>query len=265
MWLRNKGNLQKNTMNKSFFKDQLLTMPRWFKQSTVIGIDLLMGWLAVVLAVNLRFESTLPIGPMHAWLFALAVALALPIFITMGLYRAIFRYAGLQVIFTLNKALALYTGLYLLVFAVVGVPEVPRSLGLAQPMVFAFLVMSSRLFARHWLGGMGLKARSSLVKPVLIYGAGSAGRQLANSIYQSQELVAVGFVDDDDRLHGQSLNGLTIHDPQTLARVITDKQVVEIYLALPSVPRKRRNEIIEELKSLPVKVLTLPGLMDLKV
>jgi FlaA1/EpsC-like NDP-sugar epimerase len=250
-------------MPQTRFKNSLLNFPRQVKQLIVVLADLLMAWLAVVLAVDLRFESSLPVGAMHVWLYALAVALALPIFMTTGLYRAIFRYAGLQVIFSLNKALALYTALYLLVFTVVGVPGVPRSLGLAQPMVFAFLVMSSRLFARHWLGGMGLKARSSLVKPVLIYGAGSAGRQLANSIYQSQELVAVGYVDDDDRLHGHSLNGLTIYDPQTLARVVADKQVVEIYLALPSVSRKRRNEIIEALKPLSVKVLTLPGLMDL--
>ena len=250
-------------MPQTRFKSTLLNIPRQAKQLIVVLADLLMAWLAVVLAVDLRFEASLPVGPIHAWLFALAVALALPIFMTTGLYRAIFRYAGLQVIFTLNKTLALYTALYLLVFSVVGVPGVPRSLGLAQPMVFAFLVMSSRLFARHWLGGMGLKARMNLAKPVLIYGAGSAGRQLANSIYQSQEVVAVGYVDDDDRLHGHSLNGLTIHDPQTLARVVADKQVVEIYLALPSVSRKRRNEIIEALKPLSVKVLTLPGLMDL--
>jgi FlaA1/EpsC-like NDP-sugar epimerase len=250
-------------MPQNIFKTKLLNIDRSVKQLIVVAADLLMAWLAVVLAVDLRFESSLPVGPIHAWLYMLAVALALPIFMTTGLYRAIFRYAGLQVIFSLNKALALYSALYLLVFTVVGVPGVPRSLGLAQPMVFAFFVMSSRLFARHWLGGMGLKARLKLAKPVLIYGAGSAGRQLANSIYQSQELVAVGYVDDDDRLHGHSLNGLTIYNPQALAQVVADKQVGEVYLALPSVSRKRRNEIIEELKPLSVKVLTLPGLMDL--
>jgi FlaA1/EpsC-like NDP-sugar epimerase len=250
-------------MYKSIVKEQLLKKPRRFKQLTVIGVDLLMAWVAVLLAVDLRFESFLPVGQIHAWLYVSSVALALPIFVTSGLYRAIFRYAGLQVVFSLNKALALYTAFYLLMFTVVGIPGVPRSLGLTQPMVFSFLVMSSRLFARYWLGGMGLKARKNLAKPVLIYGAGSAGRQLANSIYQSQELVAVGYVDDDERLHGHSLNGLTIHDPQTLARLVVDKQVVEIYLALPSVSRKRRNEIIEYIKLLHVKVLTLPGLMDL--
>jgi FlaA1/EpsC-like NDP-sugar epimerase len=250
-------------MSNTILRTALLKKPRWFKQLIVIGLDLLMAWVAVLLAVDVRFESSLPLGAVHAWLFLVAVALMLPLFVSMGLYRAIFRYAGLQVIFSLNKALALFAVLYMGVFTLVGVPGVPRSLGLAQPMIFAFLVMSSRLFARYWLGGMGLKARLQVARPVLIYGAGSAGRQLANSIYQSQELVAVGYVDDDDRLHGHSLNGLTIYNPQSLAQVVTDKQVGEVYLALPSVSRKRRNEIIESLKPLPVKVLTLPGLMDL--
>ncbi len=72
----------------------------------VLAADLLMAWVAVVLAVELRFESPLPIGAMHPWLFLVAGGLILPLFTVMGLYRTIFRYAGLQVIFCLNKALA---------------------------------------------------------------------------------------------------------------------------------------------------------------
>ena len=250
-------------MPNSLVRNQLSQTPRGVKQLIVVGVDVALLLLSSILVLDLRMEGFTPFNAADAWLFGVGVVLALPIFTTMGLYRAIFRYAGLQVVFALNKALALYTVLYVLVFTVVGVPGVPRSLGLAQPMLFAFLVMSSRLFARHWLGGMGLKAKLRMAKPVLIYGAGSAGRQLANSIYQSQELVAVGYVDDDDRLHGHSLNGVPIFAPQQLAQVVASKQVVEILLALPSVPRKRRNEIIEMLKPLPVKVLTLPGLMDL--
>jgi len=250
-------------MKRQQLKKILLNSERTTKQLLVVAVDLLMAWLAVMLAVDLRFESFMPLSLLHAWLFAFSVVFLIPIFLATGMYKAIFRHIGLRVIFSLNKALAIYAVLYMLLFSLVGVPGVPRSLGLAQPMVFAFLMMCSRLFARHWLGGVDPNGRSSLVKNVLIYGAGAAGRQLANSIYQSQELKVVGFVDDDKRLHGRSLNGLTIYAPETLALLVADKQVIEIYLALPSVPRKRRNKIIEVLKPLPVKVLTLPGLMDL--
>jgi FlaA1/EpsC-like NDP-sugar epimerase len=250
-------------MYKTFTRERLLTKPRWIKQLIVIGVDLLIAWVAVLLAVNLLYQSLVPIGITHLWLFLISVAVILPLFVTSGLYRAIFRYAGLQVIFSLSKALAVYSSLYILVFTLVGVPGVPRSLGLTQPMFFTILVMSSRIFARHWLGGMGLKARLKLASRVLIYGAGSAGRQLANSIVQSQDLVVVGFVDDDVGLQGHSLNGLTIYGPQNLAQLVADKHVLEIHLALPSVSRKRRNEIIETLKPLSVKVLTLPSFYDI--
>ncbi len=250
-------------MPQSKFRQTLIKTPRPVKQAIVVALDLVLLLLSSQVVMAMRLEYMTAFDMPDAWMFGVGALIALPVFTVMGLYRAIFRYAGLQVVFALNKALALYTLLYVLVFTVVGVPGVPRSLGLAQPMLFAFLVMSSRLFARHWLGGMGLKAKLHMATPVLIYGAGSAGRQLANSIYQSQELVAVGYVDDDDRLHGHNLNGLEIFSPQDSAKVVADKGVKEIYLALPSIARRRRNEIIELLKPLPAKVLTLPGLMDL--
>ena len=250
-------------MEQFHFKRIFLNLPRKIKQLLVIISDLLMIWVAVYLAVYFRFESSIPKGTIYILLFSVASVFVLPIFVSMGMYRAIFRYSGLQVIYSLNKALALFAALYLVVFTLVGVRGVPRSVGLTQPMIFAFLAMSSRLFVRYWFGSIERKDSLKLAKRVLIYGAGSAGRQLANSIYQSHELVAVGYVDDDDRLHGHSLNGLTIYNPRALSEVVADKKVDEVYLALPSVTRKRRNEIIEALKYLPVKVLTLPGLMDL--
>ena len=109
-------------MPQSQLKASLLNYPRRFKQLLVLTVDLLMAWVAVVLAVDLRFEPGLPLGAMHAWLFLVAAGLMLPLFVSMGLYRAIFRYAGLQVIFSLNKALALFALLYMAVFTLVGVP-----------------------------------------------------------------------------------------------------------------------------------------------
>jgi FlaA1/EpsC-like NDP-sugar epimerase len=241
----------------------LLRIPRRGKQSLAVAADLLMGLLAVILAVDLRLEGFVSISAVHLWPSLACGLLAPPIFTALGLYRAIFRYSGLQALFTLNKALAAYALAYATLFTVQGVEGVPRALGLIQPMIFAFLVIGSRLFLRYWLGGIGLKLSSSQARPVLIYGAGSAGRQLANSIYQSSELRAVGFVDDDDRLHGHVLNGLPIHAPKDLPALVSRTGVHEIYLALPSASRHRRNEILQELKGFHLKVMTLPGLMDL--
>ncbi len=77
-------------MYRSIFKAVLLKQPRQLKQLLVLAADLIMAWVAVVLAVNLRFESSLQLGAMHAWLFLVAVGIMLPLFVSMGMYRAIF-------------------------------------------------------------------------------------------------------------------------------------------------------------------------------
>lgn len=199
----------------------------------------------------------------HTRMFLLSLACFLPIFISMGLYRAIFRFAGLQVIFSLNKAMAIYTLIYASVFTVFGIDEVPRSVGLLQPLLFGFGITSSRLFVRYWLGGYGPSKSVSEIPKVLIYGAGSAGRQLVGGLVTASDVCVVGYVDDDDRLHGHNLNGLNIYSPKELRAVVDSKQVSQIFLAIPSATQRRRNDVINQLLPLQVQVRTLPGLADL--
>ena len=250
-------------MLKTKFKNVLLASPRGLKQSLAALADVLLCMVAVCLALDLRLEDTVPLGLAHAWLFGVGVVIFTPLFITMGLYRAIFRYAGMQVVFTLNKALAVYTLIYASVFTVIGVPGVPRMLGLLQPLLFGLGIMSSRLFVRYWLGGVSTRPKTDQAPRVLIYGAGSAGRQLASGLATSPDLKVVGFVDDDDRLHGHSLNGLPIYAPDSLGETVPRREVTQIFLAIPSVSQRRRNEVINALLPLRVQVRTLPGLMDL--
>ena len=244
-------------------KQQLLLEPRWSKQTMAVCADVLLCAAAVFLALDLRLESNVPFSEAHAWLFGVGLLVFIPLFIAMGLYRAIFRYAGLQVVFTLNKALAVYTLIYASVFTVIGVPGVPRMLGLLQPLLFGLGIMSSRLFVRYWLGGVGVRPNTAQVPRVLIYGAGSAGRQLASGLASSHDVTVVGYVDDDDRLHGHSLNGLQIYAPQSLSDTVKRRGISQIFLALPSVSQRRRNEVINALLPLRVQVRTLPSLMDL--
>lgn len=241
----------------------LLTSPRLFKQALAVLSDVIICAIAVQLAMDLRLETHSPWGFQHTWLLMTGLALFIPVFTSMGLYRAIFRYAGLQVIFSLNKAMVVYGSLYASLFTVLGIDQVPRSLGLLQPLIFGLGIVSSRLFVRYWLGGIHSTNLLGATPRALIYGAGSAGRQLAGGLFPSSDIKVVGYVDDDDRLHGHNLNGLNIYSPKELARVVEKKGVSQIFLAIPSVSQRRRNEVINELLSLRVQVRTLPGLADL--
>jgi len=241
----------------------LLASPRFFKQALAVVSDLIICAIAVQLAMDLRLETHSYWGIQHTLLLLVGIFLFIPIFVGMGLYRAIFRFAGLKVIFSLNKAMAVYAMLYAAVITGFGMGELPRSLGLLQPLIFGLGIVSSRLFVRYWLGGFGRRNLMGLIPRALIYGAGSAGRQLAGGLLTSSDVRIVGYVDDDDRLHGHSLNGLNIYSPHELARVVQSKKVTQIILAIPSVSQRRRNEVINELLPLRVQVSTLPGLADL--
>jgi FlaA1/EpsC-like NDP-sugar epimerase len=244
-------------------KSILTLSPRLFKQAIAILSDIVICAIAVQLAMDLRMEMHVPWGISHTWMFGLSLVFFLPIFFTLGLYRAIFRFAGLQVMFSLNKAIALYSLPYASIFTLVGISQIPRSVGLLQPLIFGLGIVSSRLFVLYWLGGFDNKNFLPFRPKALIYGAGSAGRQLAGGLLSSSDVRVVGFIDDDDRLHGHNLNGLNIYSPNDLARIVERKQVSQIFLAIPSVSQRRRNEVINQLFPLHVQVRTLPGLADL--
>jgi FlaA1/EpsC-like NDP-sugar epimerase len=242
----------------------LLLLPRPFKRALALGADVLMCAITVWMAFNLRLESWTAWSPAHFTAFAGAAAFALPLFIVFGLYRAIFRYAGLPALMTVLKASTIYAVIYGFAFTWVGMPGVPRSVGLLQPLLLLLGVTLSRAFVRYWLGGIyqGIVGRRGLPQ-VLIYGAGSAGRQLAAALKTSPELVVVGLLDDDDRLHGQVLNGLKIYDPAAIVGVVNKLRVTQVFLAIPSVSRARRNEILELVRAAHVQVRTLPGVLEL--
>jgi FlaA1/EpsC-like NDP-sugar epimerase len=244
-------------------RNSLLAYPRLVKQSLAVVSDVIICAIAVQLSMDLRLEAHSSWGFQHTWMLLAGLSLFIPIFIGMDLYRAIFRFAGLQIIYSLNKAMSVYALLYAAVFTVIGIDEVPRSVGLLQPLIFGLGIVSSRLFVRYWLGGFGRSNLMVSTPRALIYGAGSAGRQLAGGLLTSSDVKIVGYVDDDDRLHGHNLNGLNIFSPHKLASVVQSKQVTQIFLAIPSVSQRRRNEVISELLPLHVQVRTLPSLADL--
>ena len=242
----------------------MLALPRPAKRLMALSVDTLLCVLTVWLALCLRLESwVIPQGTQ--WLaMGLSPLLALPVFVVCGLYRAIFRYAGLPALMTVVKAVSIYAVLYALALVLLVLPGVPRTLGILQPLLLLLSIGASRVLARYWLSStyISLIKRNALPK-VLIYGAGSAGYQLAAAMAHSLEMRAVGFLDDDVRLHGQVMSGLTVYNPALLKELVLQLDVSNVLLALPSATRRRRNEILELMRQAHVSVRTLPGLMDL--
>ena len=241
----------------------LLGMHRGAKRLVVVAVDVAFCWVAVWLAFDLRLESWLPFNANMAFASVASTAIALPLFVAFGLYRAIFRYAGIDALYAIFKSVAIYAFVFVSIFTLVGVAGVPRTVGIIQPTLLAVFVLMSRVIARYWLGGLYRRISKADAHRLLIYGAGSAGRQLASALANSAELRPVGYLDDDDRLHGQTLNGLKIYNPSRLEELVVKLNVQDVLLAMPSASRARRNEVLALTRKARVQVRTLPGLADL--
>lgn len=242
----------------------VLALPRPIKRGVVLIIDTGLCMLSVWLAFYLRLGDFVPISRTLLLPALVSVVLTIPLFILSGLYRAIFRYSGLSAMLTMTRAMLLYGLIFSGVFTFYGVDGIPRTIGFIQPILLFLLVGGSRAAARVWLGGLYNKLlRKSSLPKALIYGAGSAGRQLASAMVNSPEIRVVGFLDDDDRLHGHVLNGLPIYNPEDLSEIVAESGVTDVLLALPSVSSHRRNEILNSLKPLRIAIRTLPGLSDI--
>ena len=248
----------------SRFAAPALALSRPTKRGIVLAVDAGLCILSVWLAFYLRMGSFVSLSGPPIWPVLASVLLALPLFVSSGLYRAIFRYSGLPAMMAVGRAMLLYGLAFAGIFTFWGVEGVPRTIGLIQPLLLLLLVGASRAAARVWLGGLyHQQLRKSSLPQVLIYGAGNAGRQLASAMANSPEMRVVGFLDDDDRLHGHVLNGLPIHNPNSLGEVLAEVPVANVLLAVPSVTRQRRNDILKSLSAHKVAVRTLPGLSDI--
>lgn len=244
-----------------------LDLPRGIKRGIVLSLDIALCALAAWVAFYLRLGEWISFGN-SSWhldyTFAVGLFLSIPIFVVSGFYRAIFRYSGWTALKTIVKSSALYGVIYAAIFTFYGVPGVPRTVGLIQPILLLIFVGASRAIASKWLGG-SYKKRLYLNSSsrALVYGAGATGRQLADALVNNHEIKVVGFIDDDRSLAGSTLNGLAIHSSGQLADLIRKQRVTDILLAIPSASRQRRNQILADLQSLHIAVRSLPSVVDL--
>ena len=240
----------------------VLAMPQPAKRAVACCIDIVLCVLATWIAFYLRLGVWIMLSG-NQWISViLAIALSVPIFTLAGVYRTIFRYSGAAALLTITQATLVYGVVYATIITVIQIDAVPRTVGIIQPVLAFLFIATSRVVASWWLGGN--YARLVKRKPdraVMIYGAGSAGRQLFQAL-MTTEMRVRGFIDDDPMLHGRVLLGKPIYSADDIAGLVRRHTLSDILLALPSASRKRRSEILSMIGPLAVAVRTIPGLVD---
>jgi FlaA1/EpsC-like NDP-sugar epimerase len=247
------------------FTKWITALPRFYKQIIMGASDAVLLIISLWVSFSLRLgEWYLPSIPILS-LFLIAPLIAVPVFIYFGLYRAVIRYLGMKAIWMITQAISLYAMLWAVMAFLSGVHVIPRSVTLINWFVALMLIGGSRVLARWWfLSNDDIpKSRNSIKHNVVIYGAGSSGVQLANALGFSQEYRPVAFLDDDPHLQKQQINALPVYGFNRLGQLIKTKQIHQVLLAMPSISRSRRREIVDKLEPFPVHVRTIPGMTDL--
>ena len=255
-------------MSFALLKNKLLSSSRGFKQCVVASTDLVSFFIATMLAAlssNLSIED---IANSTLGSLVFLPLFSVLIFYVFGIYRSVLRYIDFAVIYLLFKAILtafalnlLFKYLYIYILDISFHIAFQSQIGLLGWVVGLLsaivLVVSSRIYANYIL------STNTSEKRVVIYGAGSAGIQLAEALKVSSEMQPIAFIDADSALQGTFLGGIKILKPKHLKNLVLRNKVDEVLIAMPSAPKSVLRTLLDEIESYSVKVRILPGLAEL--
>lgn len=238
---------------------RILDAPRHQKRLISIVVDSALLGLAYIGAKSLRMGTLSFPESANEWAALLATILfSVYLFARTGLYRAILRHLAPQAMTTVvigvfGSTLALIALNFFLR------SEVPRTLPIIYGLIALVFVGGSRYLVRNFIISM---TKDHKLK-VIIYGAGSAGSQLALALVHGHEYSPIAFIDDDKELWGSVIQNIPVYSPANLQSIINSFSVNKLLLALPSVSNQRRKEILLSLEKYPIRVQTIAGMADL--
>ncbi|WP_440455084.1 polysaccharide biosynthesis protein [Psychrobacter sp. ASPA161_9] len=245
---------------------RLLEMPRVAKRGFFLTTDMLMSMVCLFLALALRYgDIDNHISPLLLFLYALPPVIGL---YYIGFYRGVARIFSDRV---MRNVLQLFIVL-IIAYEVMNffeiLTDIPRSVPILYLFLFFVWLWSSRLSIREILErSSGIQKNhvknEDTQENVIIYGAGAAGRELFDALERSHKYSTVAFVDDNLQLAGGYLLGVKIHDAAETVELVDKLDVSQVFLAMPSISRARRRQIIEEFAEVSVKIKQLPSLHEI--
>ncbi|MGK0272390.1 MAG: FlaA1/EpsC-like NDP-sugar epimerase [Cocleimonas sp.] len=241
------------------FLQRIFSLPRPQKRMVSLFVDSFFLVCAFWAALLVRLDDISVLSNATFWLvISIVLPISLVLFAKLGLYRAVLRYMGLQALVAIVIGVAVST-ITLVLVSFYAEANIPRTVPLIYAAFSLVFIGGSRTIVRSIVGS-GMKRTG---EPVIIYGAGVSGRQLLTSLVQSHEYHPFAFVDDDVCLHGTVIQGVHVHSPSIIRKLIKQKSVTKVLLAMPSATRAKRQAILTRLEPLAIQILTIPAMADL--
>ena len=240
--------------------NNLISLPRLYKKLILFFVDIFAILLVLWASFSLRLgEWYFPYNNFIFWMLFASPLIGTIIFGYYGLYRSVTRYVSFDALWIIFKATSFYSLVWGSIF--LGGHGVPRSVVLINWILILCTIGAIRIGAKWFLATR--KKNTKKRKRALIYGAGSAGVQLAGALNYSHEYKVVGFIDESEGLQGVHILGLKVFSKINIGDVINKLKIDDVLLAIPSSSRVRRFEIIASLEVFPVRVRMLPSVSDL--
>jgi len=240
---------------------KILDLSRFYKYLILVFFDSIAILLALIMSFLVRSGYWYFPEKNLMLLIMVAPFIAIPIFMYFGLYKAIIRHIGFNAIWDVVKAVSLYALVWGIIGLLAAFEGMPRSVVLINFALSIIAIISLRAFV-YFVSNRSFKLNTKQKKS-LVYGAGDAGIQLVSALEKSSESNPVGFIDDALELQGHYIRGLNVYAMNDIDKIINKFDVDEILVAMPSVSRNKRLDIISQIESYPVNVRVLPGLAEL--
>ncbi|MBQ4844388.1 nucleoside-diphosphate sugar epimerase/dehydratase [Pseudoalteromonas sp. MMG005] len=236
----------------------LLDLSRSRKRVVTLLIDSIFIFSAFWLALFVRLDSFSSFFNLDNWLIlGVILPVSLVAFIKLGLYRAVLRYVGANAVGAVSLGTLISTIVMVLSTFFMQV-NIPRTMPVIYAILLVMSVGGSRIMVRAMIGRLVAVGKT----PVVIYGAGDAGRQLAIALVTGPDYYVTAYIDDDETKHNSVIQGVPVFGFNAIFNLIDQKKVEKVLLAMPSSSRAKRKEILLKLEKLPVEVMTVPGMAD---
>ncbi|MDF2177978.1 nucleoside-diphosphate sugar epimerase/dehydratase [Aliiglaciecola sp. CAU 1673] len=236
--------------------DSIYNLSKSLKQGGLITVDILLVAFSSYCVVYLYSKGEVPFS---VWLTIASVTSIIAIYTyhRVGLYDSVLRFITDDLFRSIIVGTSFVSASFLIVSQFIS-----DSIPVVGSLVFgsiAFLLTSVlRFLLRDYI-----KSRSTGHYPVIVYGAGSAGRQLVSALHAGDEYKVVAFLDDDKRAQGKRIQGLKIYGISSISRLINEFGVRKVLLAIPSATPKQRKRVISLLEKYPVEVKTVAGAAEI--